>query len=122
MRLIDISIIPNFEVKCSDGEHYILLPFEHLSDIPVVENPINEYSAFKTLCRTLHMDAVLDEDTDYYIITNDFGDSNVCYMKNGHQEILDDRGDLFVALRNVAVQLFPNVLFRSDDYIYNKGD
>lgn len=37
MKLIDISELPNFEVKCSDGKQYVLLPFEHLSDIPVVD-------------------------------------------------------------------------------------
>lgn len=37
MKLIDISELPNFEVKCSDGKQYVLLPFEHLSDIPTIE-------------------------------------------------------------------------------------
>lgn len=29
-------------------------------------------------------------------------------------------GDLFVALRNVAVNIVPNIGFRSEDYIYGK--
>lgn len=32
-RYIDVSGLPNFEVTCSDGKKYVLLPFEHLSDI-----------------------------------------------------------------------------------------
>ena len=81
---------------------------------------IDEYDAFRHLCKMLYMDAVLDEDTDYYVVRDDFGDSIVCYMKNGHDEVYDDRGELFIALRNVAVQMFPNVRFRSADYIYRK--
>jgi len=38
MILVDISTLPNFEVTCSDGNQYVLLPFKHLSDIPVVDN------------------------------------------------------------------------------------
>jgi hypothetical protein len=45
MKLIDISELTHFEVQCSDGKRYVLLPFEHLSDIPVVEAElvINHY-------------------------------------------------------------------------------
>lgn len=33
-RYVETSNLPNFEVVCSDGKKYVLLPFEHLSDIP----------------------------------------------------------------------------------------
>ena len=36
-RYINVSNLPNFEVSCSDGEKYVLLPFEHLSDIPTAD-------------------------------------------------------------------------------------
>lgn len=36
-RLINIDELPNFEVLCSDGKKYVLLPFEHLTDIPTVD-------------------------------------------------------------------------------------
>ena len=36
-RYIEISELPNFEVKCSDGKEYVLLPFKHLFDIPTAE-------------------------------------------------------------------------------------
>jgi hypothetical protein len=42
MKLIDISEIPNFEITCSNGKQYVLLPFEHLSDIPVVDGVLTK--------------------------------------------------------------------------------
>lgn len=51
---------------------------------------------------------------------NDEEENCVYVIRNGHDELYDERGDLFVALRNVAVNMFPNLWFRSDDYIYNK--
>ena len=36
-KYIEISNLPNFEVTCSNGKQYILLPFEHLFDIPTVD-------------------------------------------------------------------------------------
>ena len=80
---------------------------------------IDSYEAFRILCRSLDMGFVLDENTDYRVKRNDFGDLVVYYIDNGHDEVFDDRGELFVALRNVAVNLFPNTLFRSADYIYS---
>ena len=84
------------------------------------EIDIDECEAFRILCKTLGMEFVLDEDRKFYVKKDEYGD-NVVYLKVCNQEtIYDDRGDLFVALRNVAVNLFPNVLFRNADYIYNK--
>lgn len=36
-RFIEVSTLPNFEVSCSDGKKYVLLPFEHLYDIPAAD-------------------------------------------------------------------------------------
>ena len=36
-RYIEISKLPNFEVTTDDGQKFVLLPFEHLSDIPTVD-------------------------------------------------------------------------------------
>lgn len=83
---------------------------------------IDEYEAFRILCKTLGMDIVLDEDTDYFIVRDSYGDASVCRTVDGHDECVDDRGDLFVALRNVAVNMFPNTLFRSAPYIYTATD
>lgn len=77
--------------------------------------------AFRLLCETLNMDYVLDEDREFYVNRKEFGENEVWECIPGRcDENIDDRGDLFVALRNVAVNMFPNVYFRNADYIYNK--
>ena len=81
---------------------------------------IDSSEAFRILCKTLHMDFVLDEDIDFFVRKNDEEENCVYVIRNGHDELYDERGDLFVALRNVAVNMFPNLWFRSDDYIYNR--
>ena len=81
---------------------------------------IDSYEAFKILCKTLHMDFVLDENTEFFVHKNCDDELNVYTMVDGHDECYDERGKLFVALRNVAVNMFPNTSFRSADYIYNK--
>ena len=83
---------------------------------------IDSYEAFRILCRSLNMGFVLDEDTDYHVKRNEFGYLVVYYIDGGHDEVFDDRGELFVALRNVAVQMFPNTAFRSASYIYKMED
>ena len=81
---------------------------------------IDSSEAFRILCKTLHMDFVLDEDMDFFVRKNEEGENSVYVIRNGHDELYDERGDLFVALRNVAVNMFPNTWFRSEDYIYNR--
>ena len=80
---------------------------------------IDSAEAFRILCETLHIGFVLDEDTDYFVYKNSYGELNVFETVDGHDSCVDERGDLFVALRNVAVNMFPNTLFRNADYIYN---
>lgn len=75
---------------------------------------IDPAEAFRILCKTLDMDFVLDENTNYKVFKDDHDNKNRVYV---YGECFDDRGDLFVALRNVAVNIFPNVGFRGDDYI-----
>lgn len=81
---------------------------------------IDEIGALKLLCKTLYMDFVLDENTDYFVKEDENGENGV-YVTDGHDIKIDDRGDLFVALRNVVVNIVPNVLFRSADYIYKSN-
>ena len=81
---------------------------------------IDSSEAFRILCKTLHMDFVLDEETDFFVRKNDEEENCVYVIRNGHDELYDERGDLFVALRNVAANMFPNLWFRSADYIYNR--
>ena len=66
------------------------------------------------------MDFVLDEDTKFLIEKSPEYESRIYTLSNGNKEEYDDRGDLFIALRNVAVNIFPNIAFRNDDYIYNR--
>lgn len=80
---------------------------------------IDKCEAFRILCKTLHMEFVLDEDIDFFVRKDCYGENCVYYTKDGHDEVYDDRGDLFVALRNVAVNMFPNLYFRGADYIYS---
>ena len=88
--------------------------------------PLNEIKVkldseelFRLFVQSLDMDFVLDEDCDYHISK----DGYVCDTVDGEEIIVDERGDLFVALWNVAVNIYPNVYFRSADYIYsNKSD
>ena len=79
---------------------------------------IDSSEAFRILCKTLHMEFVLDEDTEFFVRKNEYGENSVYVTRDGHDAEYDERGDLFVALRNVAVNMFPNASFRSDDYIY----
>ena len=80
---------------------------------------IDQYEAFRILCKTLDMEFVLDEDIDFFVRKDDCGDNCVYYIRDGHDEMYDWRGDLFVALRNVAINLFPTLEFRGAKYIYN---
>lgn len=81
---------------------------------------IDEAEAFRILCKTLNMEFVFEEDVEMFVKEDECGDSGVYFITNGKEQKLDDRGDLFVALRNVAVNMFPNLGFRNADYIYNK--
>lgn len=78
---------------------------------------IGEIEALNLLCKVLQMEFALDEDTDYSVCKGADG-NNAVYLGGCK---VDDRGDLFIALRNVAVNLVPNVMFRSADYIYGNN-
>lgn len=84
-----------------------------------VEFDIKPSEAFRILCETLHMKCVLENEGQFYIAKSKDGDNQVHCKCNGQDEIYDDRGDLFIALSNVAVQMFPNCEIRNEDYIYN---
>lgn len=86
----------------------------------VINIDIESDEAFRILCQTLRMEFVLNEDIDFYVRKDEYGDNCVYRIYKGCEDKYDDRGDLFVALRNVAVNMFPNLSFRSADYIYNK--
>lgn len=83
-------------------------------DIPITLTPEQTFCIF---CKTLSMDFVYEqEDTDFYI--KEHPDTGELAVWLGDR-IYDDRGELFVALRNVAVLIVPNLYFRNADYIYS---
>ena len=86
----------------------------------VINIDIESGEAFKILCQTLDMEFVLNEDIDFFVRESYQCDKRVYYTYNGHDEEYDERGDLFVALRNVAVNIFPNTSFRNAEYVYSK--
>lgn len=81
-----------------------------------IEIDIEPEEAFRVLCKSLDMGIVLD-DTDYFVYKTPDGENAVYTTINGRDHCVDERGDLFVALRNVAVNIFMNTSFRGDDYI-----
>ena len=85
----------------------------------VVKVDINSSEALNILCKTLDMDFALDEEKEYFVAKNEYGENAVFINEDGHDKCIDDRGDLFIALRNVIVNMYPNVYFRNDNYIYN---
>lgn len=45
--------------------------------------------AFRILCETLHMGLVLDEDTDYFVYKNSYGELNVFKTVDRHDSCVD---------------------------------
>lgn len=80
---------------------------------------LDDIEAFRLLCRTLYMDYLLDENRCYKVYDGEYGGKFVYEYRDGQDVKIDDRGELFVALRNVAVQIFPNVRYRNEEYIYD---
>lgn len=77
------------------------------------EMEMDFYQAFEALCEVLHMKRLVNEEGKVEI------KKGMVYV-NG--KAVDDRPDLFAALRNVANAYIPNCEFRSDSYITHYGD
>ena len=82
-----------------------------------VDFEVDESKALYILCKVLHMENLITSEDDLVI-----HDGKVCRRLNGEYKVVDDRADLFAALRNVANCLFPGCEFRSANYITNYGD
>ena len=65
------------------------------------------------------MEIVLDDESTYYI-KEDQNDEKTVWLHPyfGDDRKVDDRGDLFISLCNVAVNIFPNIGYRNANYIY----
>jgi hypothetical protein len=78
---------------------------------------ITEFQAFHLLCKILGMSEIMAIDEPVYIVGG-----KVCTRDvNLQYHVVDDRADLFAALRNVANNMVPSVEFRTDAYITNYG-
>lgn len=85
------------------------------SNIVNVSFEINEEKAFWMLCDALGITDLIKSEDELYIYMG-----KVCRINRyGIHEEIDDRADLFAALRNVAAAIWPNTEFRSDPYITN---
>lgn len=89
------------------------------------EIDIDSAEAFRILCHVLGMPYVLSEDAKFEIRRckeSTEGFSVFVQENDGHFMRYDDRAKLFSALRNIAVNIFPNVYFRGDHYIDTRWD
>jgi hypothetical protein len=73
------------------------------------EVDIDYNQAFYALCQTLGMDWAIEERKHFVVEENDFGEKVVCVVVDGEKHIYDDRGELFLAIRNLAEAIFPNI-------------
>jgi hypothetical protein len=78
-----------------------------------LELTINERKAFTMLCDALDIKELIQSDKD--LVIKD-GYVQVRTPSGGYL-VVDNRADLFAALRNVANCITPNCEFRSDPYI-----
>ena len=76
------------------------------------EFDLDWYGAFDILLKELHMEWINDD--------RNFEIKNGKVYSNG--KVVDDRADLFAALRNVQNAMIPNLEFRSDPYITHYCD
>ncbi len=58
--------------------------------------------AFRVLCKTLNMNCAAFEETEMFARKDDDGETRVYYKVQDRYEVFDDRGELFIALRNLA--------------------
>ena len=79
---------------------------------------LDDIKAFHMLCEVLDIkDLVLSEEELF------IHNGAVCRKnEKGEYEVVDERADLFAALRNVACATWPNLEYRGDDYITNYRD
>lgn len=71
--------------------------------------------AFQLLLQSLDMEWCM-EDRKYFTVPDSEWDNElrVKEVVNGHDEAVDDRGELFHALRKLATLIYPNLSFRNE--------
>lgn len=85
-----------------------------------IEVDMDEYELLRLLAKELHMEFALSDNT-FYLRQTAWEDPQVWVVgKNGASDrAVDDRAELFVALRNLANAMCPNCEFRSESTIYD---
>lgn len=68
----------------------------------VQEMDIDHCEAFRILCQTLDMNCAALDSTSMFTKENEYGELGVYYKVQDRNELFDDRGELFEALRNLA--------------------
>lgn len=86
-----------------------------------IEVDIDEYKLLRLLAKELHMEFALSDSHTYYLRQTAWEEPQVWVEgKNGTSDrVVDDRAELFVALRNLAKAMCPNCEFRSESTIYD---
>ena len=86
---------------------------KRIFNIPVEITP---NIAFNMLVESLDMEWAMDEDRKFFTAkASEWDDSLVVKeIRNGHDEPVDDRGELFHALRKLSCLIYPNLPWRRD--------
>lgn len=79
-----------------------------------VDIEIDEIDAFKVLCKTLHMDFMLDDNKHIYA-AEDTNTGEIVVVKD--DKVIDDRGKLYIALCAVAECIVPNCELRNQKIV-----
>lgn len=85
-----------------------------------IEIDIDEWELLNLLAEELNMKLALS-DNEFYIKKDEWDEPKVWIVGKGgsSDECVDDRAELFVALRNLANAMCPNCEFRSESTIYD---
>lgn len=72
--------------------------------------------AFNMLVESLDMEWAMDEDRKFFIAKDGEWDESLVVkeIKNGHDEFVSDRGELFYTLRKLSCLIYPNLPWRRD--------
>lgn len=86
---------------------------KRLFSIPVELTPS---IAFNMLVESLDMEWAMDEDRKFFIAKASEWDESLVVkeIRNGHDEIIDERVELFHTLRKLSCLIYPNVPWRKD--------
>lgn len=85
--------------------------------IPIVAF-IEDSELLANLCKSIDMEFAIREGAEYLYI-EDCGKNKGKVVDARTGEVVDDRADLFAAIQNLCVHMYPNCEFRSASHITN---